>query len=166
MAAKILHDKKGIFEDAGFWIFRIILIMIVVFSAVFFVNSIIKTNLDTEGLELDIVAARIINTNHCLAYLDDAKRVYPGIIDFDKYDITYLEQSCLSITKDDPLGVKIQLGNKTPIFLNQEYYEDTEPLTFSQKYYKVEKKLPVLIIYNNTKKENSNLDIILVGEKR
>lgn len=166
MAVKIFNDKRGISEDAGFWIFRIILIMVVVFAAVFFVNSIIKTNLDTEGLELDLILARIINSPDCLAYQDsDTNRIYPGYVNLNFYSQSYLEKNCVKLNSGDLVGIRIELDSKEPIYLNKDYYDDTEPLTFSSKYYKVQKSYPVIVI-NNYERTDSILRVILVSQKR
>ena len=70
MDGKMSKSKKGVRDDAGFWISRIILIVMVVFVTVFFVNSIIRANIDTVSLELDSLAARIINSPYCVAKAD------------------------------------------------------------------------------------------------
>lgn len=142
---KLFMHKKGVSEDAGFWIFRIILIVIVVFSIVFFVNSIITKNIETENLELYLINARIINSPFCLAYQDDNGRVHPGEIAMYKYNEYYLQRNCIIKGKEEFVGVMIKLEDENPIYINKEYYEDIEPLTFSKKYAKVKKNIPVLV---------------------
>ncbi|MBR9691042.1 hypothetical protein GOV08_05155 [Candidatus Woesearchaeota archaeon] len=158
----LAKNKRGeeIAADATFWIFRILLILILVFSLIFFVNTVIKKNIDTGTLELDLVAARILYSPGCLSKSDEIRN-YPGIIDKEKYDENYLKLNCIKETDRVLVGLMISLEGQNPIYINQEYYEDVEPLTFSKRYNKAEKNLPV-IVGNETKA----LKIIVVAEKR
>ena len=169
-------NKKGSIEDGLFWIFRIVLIMIVMFMLVFFVNSVIARHLDSEDLELHLIATRVINSPSCLAleksidvYEDDTfnvKRVYPGFVDLKKYKDEYLNISCLIDIDKSDVGIKMKLDKNNPVFINKDYYEDIEPLTFSTKYYKVKKVFPVQVVDANSNMTSNTLEIVVVAKKR
>ena len=172
MKHNLLKSKRGLIENANSWIIRIFLIMMVVFGVVFFVNSIIKENIEVGELELTLLTARAINSPYCLAKMDRIKevyRVYPGVIDLSKYSTEYLEENCYIKSLDpkikDFFGVKIQLNGKEPIYANKEYYEDIEPLSFASRYIKIEKSLPVQV-FEKGKYVTSSIEIIAVQKKR
>lgn len=168
--------KKGTIEDGIFWIFRILMIMFVVVLVIFFVNSVIARHLDSEDLELYLISARMINSPSCLAleksidvYEDEVyniKRVYPGVINLEHYNEKYLNQSCLVDIEKPDVGIKLELNGTKPVFINQEYYEDIEPLTFSTKYYKIEKNFIVEVIDKDLKTTTNTIKIVVVAKKR
>lgn len=170
------NNKKGTIEEGIFWIIRVIIIMVVVFILIFFINSALTKMLNTENLELDLIAARIINSPSCLAmqktievYEEDVYntvRVYPGIIELDKYNEKSLNKTCIIQEGAPAIGIKIKINGMNELYINKEYYEDTEPLTFSDKYYKLRKVLPIQVVDKNGKKETKTLEVIVVAKKK
>lgn len=172
----MIKGKKGTIEDGIFWVFRILLIMFVVVLVIFFVNSVMARHLDSEDLELYLISARIINSPSCLAleksidvYEEEnfnTKRVYPGVVNLEHYNEKYLNTSCLVDIEKPDVGIKITLNGTKPVFINQEYYEDIEPLTFSTKYYKVKKNFVVEVIDPESNIQTRTLEIVVVAKKR
>ena len=168
--------KKGVIDDGLFWVLRIIMIMMVFTLVVFFINSVLAKHLDSKDLELYLISARMINSPSCLAFeksidvYDDevfnVKRVYPGVVDMNKYDEKYLNSSCLVDIEKPDVGIKLSLSGLSPVFIGKEYYEDTEPLTFSTKYYKVKKNYAVEVVNKDFKKETKTLEVVVVAKKR
>jgi hypothetical protein len=165
-------NKKAIIDDMMFWIFRIILIMIITFALVFFVNSMIKKNLDSGKLELNLIAARIINSPECLAMsekVDKNIRIFPGKTRLKNFDENFLKKNCIITDGDARVGVNMTLyakNDKKSVYINQQYYEDIEPLTFSAKYLKVRRVFPVLVYDESGKAESTAIEIIAVEKKR
>lgn len=171
---KIIFGKRALVDDMMFWIFRIILILIISFALVFFINSVIKKNLESGKLEITLIASRIIYSPSCLAMSElveaysgeQMTRVYPGKIRLSSYNNEHLKEKCVITEGDAKVGAKITISGMPSVYINQEYYEDIEPLTFSSKYQKVRHVYPVLVYEENGKEESKIIEIIVVAKKR
>lgn len=106
MVKSLKLNKKGEsgFEPAKksiFWIFAGILITLLILAFVMVVVS--YTNDLTSvppKLKAELISLRFTNSPECFAYQDkETGRVYPGVIDLDKFSSDQLDQVCYSPDK-------------------------------------------------------------------
>lgn len=93
------------------WIFYKLPIIVIV--GVFFIlvlRSYYDVGLSTHNTENIILMKRLLYSDNLLAYQDEvSKRVYPGIIDIDKFTTTNLEENLEN--KNNRLAVNLELIN-------------------------------------------------------
>ena len=138
-------DKKGAQGENVLWIIRIIGTIIVVGLLVFITNGTIEKSLDIEDFKFYSIAERFLYSRNCFIKVEN-DRAYPGHIILEKFTEENL-QKCMAPTKQ-AIGAKITLSHnndETVLYYNQEYYEDIEPLTFSEKYVLEKKRYLVLV---------------------
>jgi len=78
--------KKGVVFNVLMWFFKIFFLVIVLFTLILLIRSFIVTELNVFNAESDIFIQRIMLSRDSISYYDvDIDRVYPGIIDLDKF---------------------------------------------------------------------------------
>ena len=81
-----MNKKGNVVFNGLMWIIKIIFLVAVLFSLVFLVRSFIVTELDIFNAETDIFVQRILLSRNGVSYIDeDLDRLYPGIVDMDKF---------------------------------------------------------------------------------
>jgi hypothetical protein len=95
---KIKFNKRGgiAFKTLIFAFYRIIVLLTVTLMLWIFVSYFVKLNVDVDGVEAEIFAQGLINSPNGTSYKDAAtNRVYPGVIDFEKYNSGKLEEQLM-----------------------------------------------------------------------
>ena len=139
-----MHNKKGrISEEVLLSIPRIIFLIAVLFAVVLLVKIFIITNIDVRQVESNILISRLLYSKDGLSYYDeDIKRLYPGIIDLNKFrqisleNPNALDKTTMSYGQDNPIiAAKITLKqeNKNDViaFYNKDRFDKWEPRTLS-----------------------------------
>lgn len=108
-------NKKGV-SDVILWTYRLLILLVVFFSIGFIISQYGVFDVDTKDLEFNVLFNRAIYSKNCLSYEDE--RVYPGIIDMDKFNEIVLK-NCF---KNDNQGIKFSLEGKE-LFVNKDFYE-------------------------------------------
>jgi len=92
-------NKKAIAFDFVAWIFRLIFMIIVVMVVVFLVSAYTDYSVDVFDIESDLYLQRILYSREGVSYYDkDINRLYPGIIEKDKFTQDILGGKLESIT--------------------------------------------------------------------
>ena len=115
-------NKKGVIGDIPLWTYRLLILLAVFFSIGIIISQYGTFEVDTKDLEFNVLFNRMIYSKNCLLF--ENERIYPGIIDMDKFNEIVL-RDCF---KNDNQGIKLSLGNKDDleykeIFVNKEFYE-------------------------------------------
>jgi hypothetical protein len=127
-------NKRGlIFEDMLVWLLRIIFLTVVVFCVVFLIRMLIVENVQVSEIEMDYFAKRVYLSKQGFAFYDDKiDRVYPGIIDYQKfaYGQERLENAMYYGEKNQYIAAKVYLkNNKTEFIYNERRYSRWKPLS-------------------------------------
>lgn len=136
-----MHNKRGVISgEVVSWIPRIIFLIVVVFAVVLLVKILIITIIDARDTEANVLVNRFLFSKDGLSYYDDKiKRVYPGIIDFKKFESlssnnpNSLDTEGISYGPDNPLiAAKITLkyvepGLELTAYYNKDKYDKWSP---------------------------------------
>ncbi len=138
-------NKKAEQGENVLWIVRIIGTILVIGLLVFITNGTIEKSLDIDDLKFYSIAERFLYSRNCFIKVKN-NRAYPGHIVSEKFTQENL-QKCMAPTRQ-AIGARITLNynnDQDILYYNQEYFEDIEPLTFSEKYLLVKKRYLVLV---------------------
>ncbi|MBD3203997.1 hypothetical protein GF327_06865 [Candidatus Woesearchaeota archaeon] len=120
-----MNDKKSQTYTALNWVFiRIPLVIIVLIFYLMILNMHNSTELSGHNIENIILIKRLLYSPGLLAYQDtQTGRVYPGIIDIEKFDTKIIESVLLN--KNNRIAANLELKNiKTGeikrIYINEE----------------------------------------------
>jgi hypothetical protein len=123
--------KKGwIALTAMQWIPRLIFLTIVVFVCLFLIRMNISSEVTSIDAEMALYAKRIVYSPNIIAYVDsDIARVYPGIVDYDKFLHVDLEKSLYLGEDNDYMAGNITLvKHKKSFIFNEVGYNKWMPL--------------------------------------
>ena len=98
------------------WIIKAVVLFVVIGIIVIIVYIPINSELDIDGLKHSLLRQHLIYDKNCLAYEDD--RVYPGIIDINKFNKNNIEK-CFS-TKNHGVQLTLKTNSETTIKLNED----------------------------------------------
>ena len=163
MLKKMRLNKKGedtfnLTKEWIIWIVRAI-VFFVVFSMILMIIYIPAfSEVNTDGLRHSLLRQHLLYDKNCLAYEND--RVYPGIIDFNKFNQANLER-CFS-TKD--YGVEFNLKtNQTKTIKLNEKLNKFEFCGYEKGFYCTNETFYVLI--KNNEIEQGTLNIVMLNQK-
>ncbi len=88
-------NKKGAFETILNF-FRLLFLIVVFFSLYFLVRAFITQHIDTFETESNLLTNRIFLSKELNYYDQDIKRLYPGIIDLEKFTSQDFERNILN----------------------------------------------------------------------
>lgn len=166
MITKKLNKKGVSFKILNYAILRILFIALLFYITYLFAYSQIKVNIDIDDTKSLIFVKRLIYSPNSISYTDPVtERIYPGIIDIERFNPATLENT-FNFTKNN-IAAKIELTNlenneKKEIYLNKEWYDRWEPLTKFKQYKKTIKQRYVLINNNgNLEKGVLRVDMVL-----
>ena len=140
---KISGKRGEISGEVIMMIPKIIFLAAVLFSVVILVKIFIITNTDIRRVESNILVARLLYTKHGMAYFDEKlKRVYPGIIDWEKFkqistvNPNMLDMESINYGSENPIiSAKIILKQEgkddTTIYYNKDKFDKWEPRVLS-----------------------------------
>lgn len=124
--------KKAVVFDVLSWFFKIFFLIVVLFSLVLLVRSIIVTELDIFNAEADLFIQRVLLSRNSISYYDqDIDRLYPGIIDLDKFMSPNINEilnlSMYYGIENDKVAAALTLKDDTGVILrtiiyNPDYY--------------------------------------------
>jgi len=123
------------------WIPRIIFLVIVLFAIIILIRSFVLEKIDVTELESEIFANRLPCSPNSISFVDEISgRVYPGIIDLNKFKTNEIEDNLLKSiyygNSNRNVGAKITLknpgkGEENQIFYNKVFYEEKKILVDS-----------------------------------
>jgi len=115
-------DKQGLVTfNLLMWIPRIIFLVVVLITVITLVNLFATTNIQIHEAQLELFTQEIIYSPQGLAYFDlESNRVYPGIIDKKKQNITFLT--------NQKIAARITIENNTLYYPDEKSYKRLAPL--------------------------------------
>ncbi len=134
---RILNNKKGM--NWVPWIFRIILISMVIIAMVLFMDNMKRAILDTDDLMFYSLSQRILFSPDCFVYEDvELWKPIPGVIDYEKF------------TQDnmDICFAKISVYHKKDLFEEYQAFSIISPNVDL-----ITRNYPVLVIKDNEEKQ-------------
>lgn len=157
MLSKLLKTKKGLSESPFIFIYRMIFLIVVAFVLVLLVGKFVQTNIDVRETEARLMIERIMYSPNTFNYVEpETGRVYPGIIDLEKFSAAKdqnppakdqqtapsqrLDAAVSYGNYDFILAAKLELKNPdgtkfkdskdaeiAPVFLNKDNYNNWKP---------------------------------------
>jgi len=134
-----MKNKKGnVTFEFLMWIPRLVFIVIVMFAIMVLIRSYVTVTIDISELQANLFVNRVLYSPTAISYFDkDIERLYPGIIDFDKFKLQtnekFLEKSVYYGEKNTEIGAKLVLKDLS---------ENAELTTFyNEGFFKEQKKL-------------------------
>jgi len=117
---------------------RILLTIFVTLSIVFLISSFSKTEVKTFSVETNLMIQRIVFLEAISYYDQDINRIYPGIIDVEKFQAAdfdaRLSKSIFYSERNSWIGAKLYLQpmdygfRNIERYYNEDYYKLKEPL--------------------------------------
>ena len=153
-------DKKAEFnltKEYLIWVVRGILFAVIFSSVIILIYIGINSTTDINGLKHSLIRQHLLYDKNCLAYEND--KVYPGIIDLNKFNKNNLEK-CL-VTKEQ--GIRITLKNNL-IMLNDKLADKFEFCFDKKNFYCSNTTFYVLIHENDTLTQGA-LNIAILNQK-
>ncbi len=138
-------NKKAVTGDQLIYVFRLIGSFIALAIVIAIIQSSIKSRLDLDDMRFFPIAQRALYSPNCFVHVD-SNRVYPGIIDAEKFTQENLD-SCMAALRRS-IGARFTLSyddNNEVVYYNRVTFEDVLPLTFSNLYKLVRKRYFVLV---------------------
>jgi hypothetical protein len=163
-------NKKGYGQmpDVMNYLWKIFLIIIVFIFVLIVANSALNMSFDTFETEANILSYRLLYSKDGISYYDpEVERVYPGIIDLEKFvDTKQIEEKLIETidyTADpDHLVARMEifdneLWNLEPVYLNRKYFLRWYPIAMAEGKGKgaasiIEKTYYVLLKDNRTRR--------------
>ncbi len=107
----MMKNKKAQLDTIFNWAFIRIFILVIILGTLFIIlTSHFNTGLNSYEVENLILIKRLTYSPNLLAYQDpDTNRVYPGIIDIEKFSTENLEENL--VNKNKRLAVNMELTN-------------------------------------------------------
>lgn len=152
-------NKKGLSYFIMFLVYLIVLSMVLYFI-VQIAKQGLAADLETKGLEYDLLMNRLLYSPNSISYTDTTiGRTYPGIIDMNKFN-----EETLNKTFGDSkrFGMKVNLGKDT-IYYNKESYDEFQPLLWSEKYGSLNQTM--FVFTDTNKKQGEMLHVLMVYAK-
>ena len=143
-------NKKGdAYKILWNTIIRLPYIAILFLIFVYLNNSLTSTALESYKINDVVTVKRILYSPNALAYQDpDTLRVYPGIIDLDKANQEFMDNS-FSISENiiaARIEIKSLLGTEImELYINKKWYDRWNPISSFDQFNKEIFKRPVLI---------------------
>lgn len=140
---KFNKSGRTISDHLVLWIPKFIYITIAFLSVLFLVRMLVYNNIDTSSTEAKVLANRIFYSPNIISYFDaEIDRVYPGIIDLEKYtnlQVSPNEMDIKTLTYGSDNGIiaakvtlkNIETNSEYDIFYNKENYDFWEPRILS-----------------------------------
>ena len=123
------------------WIPRILFLVVVMFVVMVLIRSYVTTTIDISELEANTFAYRILYSPNSISYFDsNIKRVYPGVIESDKFLLQskekFLEKSVYYGTNNKEIAAKFLLKDLTEnseiaAFYNEDFFNEQKKLADS-----------------------------------
>lgn len=131
---KILKNKRADIGDMPLWLLRLIVVIIIIVVIQIVINLFILQNIDTRSAEAKILTNRILFSGTGIIYKDkELSRVYPGIIDLDKFYDAGIERSLGILHDNGYFALRITLSDLEGNKLNEAYayktwYDNWKPV--------------------------------------
>lgn len=125
--------KAQVSGDVLAWIPKIILLVAVILVVLFLVRLYIVTKIDIKDAEAIVLVNRIMFSPHGFSYYDEKiNRVYPGVIDLEKFNDSILEKIAY-LPENLLISAKLTLTDmdKNPIktiYYNKPWYDNWLPM--------------------------------------
>lgn len=142
-----MHNKRGqISEEVFLSIPRFIFLIAILFTVVLLVKIFIITTVDISNVESNIFINRLLYSKNGLSYYEESlKRMYPGVIDLNKFrelannNPNSLDNIAINYGSNNPMiAARITLTsplnqnqNSLTVFYNKERFDRWEPRTLS-----------------------------------
>lgn len=120
------------------WIPRILFIIVIMFAIMALVRSYVTITLDTSEVEANIFANRIVYSKNGISYFDsELDRVYPGIIDVEKFNSQqtekFLEKTIYYGEKNMEISAKLVLkdinkNREFSAFYNENFFKEQKKM--------------------------------------
>lgn len=151
---KILDNKRGM--NWVPWIFRIILISMVIMAMVLFADNMKRAILDTDDLTFYSLSQRILFSPDCFVYEDtELGKPIPGIIDYEKFTQDNIN-SCFANEKSK-LSAKIMLdvdNELISVYHKKDLFEEYQAFSIiSPNVDLITRNYPVLVNKENEQKQ-------------
>lgn len=130
-----------------FFLPRLVFLIAVLFAVVLIVKVYIITNVDIREAEANILINRLLYSKNGLSHYDESiKRVYPGVIDLDKFkqlsmnNPNALDSVVINYGSDNPIiaakitlrGIDTYKGDpEIIVYYNKDRFDKWEPRTLS-----------------------------------
>jgi len=111
--------------NEGLLIVRLLFMVFVAVSIVFLVFKFVALSVDVKEAEGNILINRLISSPGCLAYTDrELNRSYPGIIEMDRFNASYLDSCAYFGESNDFAAAKLTLVTLGTGRTNSTYYNE------------------------------------------
>lgn len=90
-----MKNKKGTTTfEILMWIPRLMFLVVVMFTVMYLIRTYVTTTIDISELQANVFVNRVLYSPTSISYFDsDIGRLYPGIIEFDKFESQITEKS-------------------------------------------------------------------------
>jgi len=124
--------KKAIsLERMLLFIYKVIYAAFIMALIVFLIKLVVITTVNTADMESEAFSNRIYNSEAIMYKNPDTGRLYPGVVEWEKFESADLEKDIDYLTKTR-LCAKVTLldssGPKGTVYINKDLYEQLEPL--------------------------------------
>ncbi len=156
-------NKKGktfsLTKEWVFWILQAIVVFVIL--GFIFVIIQIPSNLEfkIDGLKHSLLRQHLIYDVNCLAYQDE--RVYPGIIDINKFRKENLEK-CFQ-TESNGVMISLNYNGMKDIKLNEKL--NKFEFCFNKDNFYCTNRTFYVLVYDKNKFENGLLNIAILNQK-
>lgn len=144
----LTKSKKAVSYEFTLWMIRFIILGIGLYGISLILNTGTYNLLTTHTLEYTVLLERPLYSSFGFAYQDpETQRVYPHIIDKTRFTDAVLTEVFNQPTTSLPsrkLGMRYILDNQM-IYFNKQQFDIISPLTWSEKYGRVQRNVTVLV---------------------
>jgi len=170
----MIKNKKAeatITEEMGYWIPRLVFVIITALSIYILTSIFIQTEISVLNTDAELLSDRLLYSSYGISYYDPlSNRIYPGIIDISKLkDTSILEKAIFYGDKSTYLGAKITLTDNQGNIIGESIYNNNAYRRIAEKGLKgkggvelKEKEIYVLARDDKGNLKNTNLKISTV----
>lgn len=149
---RLIKSKKGI--DFINWIFKVMLLYVVLMAIVLFSMQIRYTILNTGDVAFFPLSQRFLYSSNCFVYEDvELGRAFPGIMDYSKVTQERMDQ-CF-VNQESKMGAKVtvKMGNENiSVYHKKELFiEYSQFAPISSSIHMLQRRFPVTVIKEGEK---------------
>lgn len=145
-------NKRGMDVEALHYLFLGIMLLVIIGVYMLFMTLNYTGTRSITSAQVETIAERILFDSNGIIYEENG-RAYPGIIDFEKYTTTRLEESISYEFGSEPAAKLELISDNIPedqqvIYLNEGQYRRLIPTAYVEgagRSKKISKRLPVLV---------------------
>ena len=149
---KLLKNKKGM--NWVPWIFRIILISMVIMGMVLFMDNMKRTILDTDDLTFYSLSQRILFSPDCFVYEDtELGKPIPGIMDFNKFTQENMDRCFVNEKSKLSAKITLDVDDQLSVYHKKDLFEEYTAFSLiSPNVELITRKYPVLVMKDDEEK--------------